>query len=326
MGSGSLVKSPFWGPAVIERSAGPSTVQTREAAGPWLPARSVALTWKVCESSVRPEAVNGEPHSSKPSPSSWQLKLASGSFEAKLNEGLRSDEVEPLAGPEEIVTVGAWVSTVNGRETTALTFPGASIALTKKACGAVRERRARRKRRGARSVRPPIEAADEGRAGLVRGKREARGRVVGEALRAWPRADARLGRGGLGREAQELGVGGLRRALVGQEPRAGAEAARARPGAPRIAPVIPKEALHVPGLAVAQNQLDGAGERLRLTRGPLLTPKRSGGADPQPSSVSQSGVAWSPWFLITARNRSMCWRWRSRPRAYGCRAAASKCS
>ncbi len=56
---------------------------------------------------------------------------------------------------------------------------------------------------------------------------------------------------------------------------------------------------------------------------PLLMPKLSGGADPQPSSVSHSGVAWSPRFLITARNRPISWRWRSRSRAYGCRAAAS---
>ena len=71
------------------------------------PARSVALTWKVCEPSARPEAVNGELQSSKPPPSSWQLKLAPDSFEAKLNDGLRSGEVEPFAGPEEIVTAGA---------------------------------------------------------------------------------------------------------------------------------------------------------------------------------------------------------------------------
>ena len=76
--------------------------------------------------------MNGESHSSKPPPSKLQLKLASESSEAKLNEWFRSDEVEPLAGPEEIVTLGAWVSMVNGREATALTFPGASIALTKR--------------------------------------------------------------------------------------------------------------------------------------------------------------------------------------------------
>ncbi len=116
---------------MIETSAGPSTVQVREAVGPTFPARSAALTWKVCEASARPETVDGESQSSKPPPSSWQLNLAPDSFEAKLNDGLRSGEVEPAAGREEIVTFGAWVSTVKDRETTWLSFPGASIALTK---------------------------------------------------------------------------------------------------------------------------------------------------------------------------------------------------
>ncbi len=41
---------------------------------------------------------------------------------------------------------------------------------------------------------------------------------------------------------------------------------------------------------------------------PWLMPKRSGGADPQPSSVIHSGVPWSPCFRITARNSWSCWR------------------
>ena len=70
------------------------------------PASSVALTWKVCEPSARPEAVNGEVQAGKPPASSWQPNLAPDSSEAKLNEGLGSAEVEPSAGPEEIVTAG----------------------------------------------------------------------------------------------------------------------------------------------------------------------------------------------------------------------------
>ncbi len=79
---------PGAGPAVIERSMVPSIAQAREAVELCFPARSVALTRKVCGPSVRPEAVNGEPQSSKPPPSSRQLKLVWGSFEAKPNEAL----------------------------------------------------------------------------------------------------------------------------------------------------------------------------------------------------------------------------------------------
>ena len=54
------------------------------------------------------------------------------SLEVKLNEALWSEVAEPFAGPEVIATVGGTVSTVKWRDLTALTFPGASIALTKK--------------------------------------------------------------------------------------------------------------------------------------------------------------------------------------------------
>ncbi len=93
----SLVRSPLSGPAVMERSAGLSTFQVREVIGPSFPARSAALTWKVCDDSARSETVEGELQSSKPPPSSRQLKLAPDSFEAKPNDALRSGEVEPLA-------------------------------------------------------------------------------------------------------------------------------------------------------------------------------------------------------------------------------------
>ena len=76
--------------------------------------------------------MNGELQDAKPPPSSWQLKLAPDSLEAKLNDGLGSAEVDPSAGPEEIVTGGAVVSTVKVRDRIGLSFPGASIARTKK--------------------------------------------------------------------------------------------------------------------------------------------------------------------------------------------------
>ena len=56
-------------------------------------------------------------------------------MEAKPNEGLGSDDLAPSAGPEEIATAGATVSTVKDRQTIWLSFPGASIALTKKVWG-----------------------------------------------------------------------------------------------------------------------------------------------------------------------------------------------
>ena len=91
-----------------------------------------------------------------------------GSLEAKRKEGLGLDEIAPSAGPEEIATPGTTVSTVNERDTTWLSFPGASIALTKKVWrpserwGSVYGEPQRLK--GLR-----VEPALEGRAGLVRG-------------------------------------------------------------------------------------------------------------------------------------------------------------
>ncbi len=125
----------------MEPSAGPdenvtsgavvSTVHVRETRSVFW-ARSVALTWNVCEPSARPEAVYGELQLWKPPPSSWQLRPAPESLEVKPNEGLGLAETMPWPGPEEILTTGATVSTVKERQTTGLSFPGASIALTKK--------------------------------------------------------------------------------------------------------------------------------------------------------------------------------------------------
>ena len=106
LGVVSLVAEPGTGPSVIERSAAASMVQARETVELSFPPRSVAFTRKTCGPSSRPEAVNGEPQSSKRPPSSRQLKLAPDSFAPKLNEGLGSSEVEPEAGPEWIATEG----------------------------------------------------------------------------------------------------------------------------------------------------------------------------------------------------------------------------
>ena len=91
---------------------------------------------------------------------------------------------------------------------------------------------------------------------------------VGERSLAWPRGDARLGRGR--REVPEGVVGGLRGAAVVQQPRAAAEAARVRRFGGGIAPVKPKDSLHFPGAAVAQDHLEGVGKHVILTREALV--------------------------------------------------------
>jgi hypothetical protein len=60
LGLRSLVAESGAGPAVIERSMAPLTVQARETMALCFPARSVALTWKTCEPSGRLKTVNGE--------------------------------------------------------------------------------------------------------------------------------------------------------------------------------------------------------------------------------------------------------------------------
>jgi hypothetical protein len=126
---------PSAGPEEIDAVGGVvSTVHVRDATWVFW-AISVALTRKVCEPSAKPEAVNGELQSAKAPPSSWQLTLAPGSLEVKSNEWSGLDQIEPSAGPAEIFTVGAVVSTVKNRVRTALSFPGASIALTLRVCG-----------------------------------------------------------------------------------------------------------------------------------------------------------------------------------------------
>src|SRR3954447_21206936 len=81
-----------------------------------------------------------------------------------------------------------------------------------------------------------------------------------------------------GREALEGVVGGLRVPVVLQEPRAVAKAALDRPGGARIAPVEPEDALHLPGLAMAQDQLVGPLEQLLLTGDALAEAEAVGGS------------------------------------------------
>src|SRR5437764_13116104 len=71
-------------------------------------------------------------------------------------------------------------------------------------------------------------------------------------------------------EALEGVVGGLRVAVELQQARAGAEAALGLLGGTRIAPVEPKEALHVPRCPVAHDQLEGPCEHLLLALDALV--------------------------------------------------------
>ena len=57
---------------------------------------------------------------------------------------------------------------------------------------------------------------------------------------------------------------------------------------------------------------------------PLLMPNWSGGSDPQPISVIQSGVCPSLCSFITRRNSRSAFSTLSSSEAYGCRAATSK--
>jgi hypothetical protein len=66
--------------------------------------------------------------------SSRHLKLACGSLAAKLNDGLVFDATDPFAGPDEMLTVGACVSTRNDRQTGSLRLPATSTARTASRC------------------------------------------------------------------------------------------------------------------------------------------------------------------------------------------------
>jgi hypothetical protein len=78
--------------------------------------------------------VYGDEQGAKPPESSRQLKLTSGSLDLKRKVGLRVADVEPSAGPAVIVASGAFVSTVNERDRSSLSFPAASIAWTDMVC------------------------------------------------------------------------------------------------------------------------------------------------------------------------------------------------
>ncbi len=164
---------------------------------------------------------------------------------------------------------GAWVSTVKVRETTGLSLPGASIALIGEGAVAVRKRRdvcgeVQLLNGLALTRHSKVEPASS----------EAKEKLGVESLVelpcARPGGDARLRRVGLGGEAKEGVVGGLRVAAVPQEPSAAAEAAGARLVGGRIAPEEPEEALHVPAAPVVQDQLEGVPEHPLLTLGALV--------------------------------------------------------
>jgi hypothetical protein len=86
-------------------------VQEALAAGPLLPAWSVALTRKVWLAGARPVYDCGLVQGVKPLPSRLQAKLAPGSL--LVNVMLALVCVVGSDGPEPIVAVGAVVSTVN---------------------------------------------------------------------------------------------------------------------------------------------------------------------------------------------------------------------
>src|SRR6476469_6438268 len=82
------------------------------AAGPVLPAGSVASTWNRCFPGFRCLNFAGEEHASNGLESSLHSKLEPGSFAANLNFAF--DFVVLAAGPLAISTVGATVSGVAG--------------------------------------------------------------------------------------------------------------------------------------------------------------------------------------------------------------------
>ena len=87
----------------------------------WLPAESgVERVWRAPGPEQGPNAWE----------SKRQAKVEPGWLDEKVKVGVAS-AVAP-EGPEVIVVWGGTVSTVKDRDTTALSFPGASIALTEK--------------------------------------------------------------------------------------------------------------------------------------------------------------------------------------------------
>src|SRR5262245_22627141 len=114
------------------RYPGASSVQTRVAGGPTLPAASVATIAKLCFPSARGPSLWGETHGSNPPESSRHRKVTLGSLAPNLKRGLGFDAVTPGGGPAEILTRGATLSTVKDRRDGALTLPAAPTALTEK--------------------------------------------------------------------------------------------------------------------------------------------------------------------------------------------------
>ena len=194
--------------------------------------------------------------------SSLHWKLERGSEEENSKVGVGS-LVTP-EGPESMVVVGAGSSTVNERETRALSLPAASIASTEKACGpwgASVSCRARRTVKGAR-----VDPAGEGRTGLVRVNEKRGLGLRDEAALARPPADARRGDGGLGRKGEESVKGGLRGPVMREQAGGAAAEALVDVGGARVrvTPKEPVQALGVPGASVGEDQREGLGEHARL--------------------------------------------------------------
>lgn len=93
----------------------PVTVHERLATAPVFPAPSVALTSNVCEPAARPLKLVGLLQEPKALVSRRHWKLEPLSLELKANSAVVALVLEPAAGPELIVAVGADVSTVQVR-------------------------------------------------------------------------------------------------------------------------------------------------------------------------------------------------------------------
>jgi hypothetical protein len=133
MNTADALLSEVWtllGPLILSRGALVSIVNDREVAVPELPAGSIARTANPWRPSASGPNARGEEQGTKSCASRRHLKADPGSLAANRNDGLGSAEAEPSAGPEEIVVVGAFVSTVKYRDATSLsTSPSTALTL-----------------------------------------------------------------------------------------------------------------------------------------------------------------------------------------------------
>jgi hypothetical protein len=112
-----------------------STIHVHETADvEWLPARSIALTAKVCEASESDASVFGVEHAAYPAPSVEHSKVAPvGSLDENEKSGVESFETGPGFVTND--AVGGAASIVQVYESPAVEWlPAESIALTTNVC------------------------------------------------------------------------------------------------------------------------------------------------------------------------------------------------